>query len=419
MQNVFWLAFDKALRIIIGLLVGIWVARYLGPAQWGKLNYILAIIGILIPLCNLGMDGFLVKSIVQNPQARNELLGTAFVSRIAILPIAFGAASLFLFASGAVFDDFLLFVLLSCNFLIAPFDLIDIEFQARLQSRLTVISKNTAYIIGAAGKIYLITSHKPLFWFAAIMGLETLLSYAFLVFIYQKRYNLRDWKFSSAIVNDFVRTCWPFVISNVAIILYMRVDQLMIEQLSGTRELGLFSSVVRLSELFLFIPVAVCSSYMPTLINHQKEANNAKFLSGIQTLMNWMTRISLGSAIVVSLFADQIIHLLFGPEFNGASDVLIIYIWSIIPVYLGVAASQYLIIENLQKYSLFKTLSGLIMNIVLNLLLIPWYGAKGAAIATVISYSVSAILSNAFFNATRLVFRYQLDSFSMLFKVTK
>lgn len=414
-KNIVWLSFDKASRLIIGMVVGIWVARYLGPAQWGEINYIVAIISIVTAIANLGMDGFLVKEITAAPHQKEQILGTAFVSRMAFIPIGLAVVALYFYLSNAPRQYYILFALLSPSFLIAPFDVIDLEFQSRLQSKLTVISKNIGYFIGAAIKVYFLLTEKSLLWFAAAIGCETVFAYILLIYNYQRRQNLFAWSFSREKVRELLVAGWPFMVSNLAVILYMRVDQLMIGRLAGEAQLGLFSSATRVTDIFLFIPVAISGSYLSTLVRIKQQQGDEAFVGKIRNFIEWMTKISIAIAIFVSVFSKQIIDVLYGPKFSGAEGVLVAHIWALVPVFIGVAAGQYLVIENLQRYNIYKTGIGLGINLLLNVILIPEMGAIGAAVATLISFYISAIFTNALFSATRQLFGYQIDGFKRLF----
>lgn len=412
--NIFWLSFDKVLKLVIGLVVGIWVARYLGPTQWGKLNYVSAFITILMTVAKLGMDGFLTKEILQHPDLKNETLGTSFFIRVMLLPF------LLLFVAGYFYVEHLepeyywLFAFLSLNVVIVPLDLIDLEFQSRLQSKYTIISKNIAYVLGAIVRMYLIISQKPILWFAAAMGLEAALSYIFLLVVYQRNNNIFNWRFSKSMAVNLLKEGWPFILASLAVILYVRLDQIMIANMVGEEELGLFSSAIKISDVFVFLPMAISGSFLPSLVNAKKISKEA-FIQKIQFLVNWMMRISLALAIVTTLFSNQIIQVLFGSEFAAAGSILSVHIWALVPMFLGVATTQYLVVENLQRFSLYRTLLGLVANILLNIFLIPKYGALGAAIATTISQSVAAIFSGLLFRSTRILFRMQARSLLMLF----
>lgn len=413
--NIFWLSIDQLSRLAIGLVVGIWIARYLGPQQWGELNYTLAVVSIITTIANLGMDGFLVKELLDSPAQKNQTLGTAFVTRLFFIPLGTVLALLFFYFSGAPTSYYYLFAFLSPNFLAVPIDVIDLEFRSRLESRRTVIAKNIAYFIGAAIKVYLLVSQKPILWFAAAMGFEVILSYAFLIISYQRVETMLAWRVSRSRIWSLLLAGWPFIVANMAVILYMKIDQLMIGNIAGETELGIFSSATRVSDLFIFIPMAICSSYLSVLVKSKQQEPFSEYIQKTMNLFSWMVKGAVAIACVVSLFSVQIINVLYGEKYLGAEEVLIIHIWSLIPIYVGVAAGQYMIIENLQKYNIYKTGIGLALNVGLNFILIPRFGAVGAAFSTLISYYFSAIFSNYFFTATKQLFNYQVRSFRLMF----
>jgi len=199
----------------------------------------------------------------------------------------------------------------------------------------------------------------------------------------------------------------------------MRVDQLMIGRLAGEAELGLFSSATRVTDIFVFIPVAISGSYLSTLVRIKQQDGDEAFVGKIRNFIEWMAKISIAIAIFVSVFSRQIIDVLYGAKYSGADSVLVAHIWALVPMFIGVASGQYLVIENLQRYNIYKTGIGLGVNLLLNVILIPGMGAIGAAIATLISFYISAILSNALFSATRQLFGYQLDGFKRLFSFNR
>jgi len=413
-RNIIWLSFDKVFKLVVGLVVGIWVARYLGPAQWGEINYVFAFITIISTIDKLGMDSFLVKEILENPTQKREILGTAFLIRIFLIPFLIGSVVLYFHFLNLGSNAYWLLAFLSFNLITTPFDVIDLDFQSRLQSKLTVLSKNIAYVVGALIRVYLLVYNKPLLWFAASMGFEVFLSYFLLVINYQRKDSMLHWSFSMKLVKKLLTAAWPFTVASLAIILYMRIDQVMLGSMVGEKELGLFSSVVKISDIFIFIPMAISSSYLPLLVATRKDGLE-NFVKKIQFFMNWMFKISFAPALAVTLFSGIIIQQLYGAEYMAASPILVIHIWSLVPIFLGVASSQYMIIENLQKFGMYRTVIGLIVNVLLNLFLIPKYGAMGAATATTISQFTAALFCNLLFKQTRMLFYMQIKSFWMIF----
>lgn len=381
------------------------MARYLGPASWGKLNYVLAFVSIIITISNLGMDGFLVKEFVENIDSKNEILGTSFVLRLLSIVIMLLVTLVIFYLINADADTYKLFLLLYLTVIFTPFDLIDLEYQSKLQSKKTVIAKNIGYFSGAVLKLVAIVLKFKLIYFALVLGLESVLAYSFLVWQYQKKdLTIRQWKFDKKLVSHFIYMGWPFFLSGLAVILYMRLDQIMLGNLLNTDKVGEFSAAVKVSEMFLFIPAAISASFYPTLIEAKKNTLPITYYSKVKQLIKIMFLISMAICIVTCLSSSVIIKILYGNQFSSSVRVLQIYIWSLPAIFFGVAFNQYLVIENQQKFNLYRTLAGLLVNVGLNLFLIPLYGPVGAALATLTAQFISSVIGNFFFAKTRAAF---------------
>jgi len=183
----------------------------------------------------------------------------------------------------------------------------------------------------------------------------------------------------------------------------MKIDQMMLMFFNGKQEVGQYVAATRLSELWYFIPVIVCASLFPAILN--VKSNKELYLKRIQKLFNLMVVISLFVSIFITFFADFIIKKIYSEEYIDSVNVLIIHIWASIFVFLGVASSKWFISENLQKILLFRSVFGLVINLILNYILIPLYGIEGAAFATLVSQFSSNFLFDAFDNKTFLMLR--------------
>lgn len=401
-KNIFWLSADKLFRLLLSVLVGAWMARYLGPGAWGKLNYVLAFISIIITVSNLGMDGFLVKEFVENVNSKKQILGTTFVLRLLSIIIMLLLTLLVFYIINTDAKTYKLFLLLYLTVIFTPFDLIDLEYQSKLQSKKTVIAKNIGYFSGAVLKLLAIVLKLKLIYFALVLGLESVFAYSFLVWQYQKKdMSVLEWKFDKKLVPHFISTGWPFFLSGLAIILYMRLDQIMLGNLLNTDRVGEFSAAVKISEMFLFIPAAISASFYPSLVEAKKNESAATYYTKVKQLIKIMFFISLAICIAVSLSSDLIIKTLYGNQFSSSVRVLQVYIWSLLAIFFGVAFNQYLVIENQQKFNLYRTLAGLAVNVGLNLFLIPPCGPVGAALATLAAQFISSVIGNFFFAKTR------------------
>jgi polysaccharide transporter, PST family len=410
-QNTSWLFFDKILRMGVGLIVGVWVARYLGPEQYGLWNYAIAFTSLFGACAALGLDNIVVRDIVQYPSRRDELLGSAFY-----LKLTAGIATLFLTVVVIYFiksGDQLtlsLVALSSVGFVFQSLNVIDSYFQSQVKSKYTVYANNSAFILMAAGKVVLLLVKAPLLAFAVIGALEIALSSIFLIGVY--RYNhltVSTWRFNMHIAKNLLRDSWPLLLAGLSIMIYMRIDQVMIGSMLGDKEVGIYSAAVKISEIWYFIPIAIVASLFPAIIESKKRSEKL-YYSRLQKLFNVITWIGISVALCVTFSSTFIIQFLFGKEYADASSILTLHIWTGVAVCLGIASGSWYMTENLQKLSFYRTLNGAIVNVFLNFYLIPKYGAKGAAIATVISYYYS-VFSAGFYRTTRRMTAMMFKSF--------
>jgi PST family polysaccharide transporter len=192
---------------------------------------------------------------------------------------------------------------------------------------------------------------------------------------------------------------WPLTISSLVIVIYMKVDQVLLGNIVSPSAVGVYAAGVRLVEMWYFIPSALVISVLPSIVNARQESPRMYQLR-LQQLYDLMSALSIGIAVVTTIFSRQIIAILYGDAYREAAGVVTIYVWSAVPTFLGVASSQYLLAENLTRISMYRTSIAMAVNVILNLILIPDYGITGAAFATLISYSV-ATFSSALFKDSR------------------
>jgi PST family polysaccharide transporter len=209
-----------------------------------------------------------------------------------------------------------------------------------------------------------------------------------------------------------LKDSWPLILSGLAIMVYMRIDQIMLGQMLGDEAVGIYSAAVRISEVWYFVPVAIISSAMPAIIAARK-TDPGKYLEQFQKLYELMALLALSVAIPMSVLSDYAVGILFGGSYAGAGGVLAIHTWAAVFVFLGLASSQWLIQEGRQHVILQRTLLGALLNVLANLWLIPAHGAVGAAWATTFSYAI-AVFSVGLRVDTRQVFVMMGRSF--LFK---
>ena len=400
----------------IGIVVTIAMGRYLGPNNFGVFNYVIAYVGLFSTITYLGLNEIIITEIVKFPQSIYKVKGTVFLliffaSLITIFLIAFSL----LFQSNN-FTTNIYILILSLSLLFQPFYVIDYYFQSQVLSKYTVSSQFFSLIFISSLKLSLIYIDAPLKYFVIVALLESALISLGLVIVYFKKSNntFSSWTFDFLLAKKMLKNSWPIILSSVSIAIYMRIDQLMLKDILGFEAVGNFSVAVRLTELWYFVPMSIGSSFFPALIN-AKKLNEEMFNTRFLKLMSMMVLISLTISIFTLFFSKFIILKLYGISYINAVQVLNIYIWASIFVFLGVVTSKWYIIENLNRLSFFRSLFGAFINIGLNLILIPKFGINGAAISTLISFSVQVYFSNLLFKKTRSLFYLQSNALFLVY----
>ncbi|MEH2182561.1 flippase [Nostoc sp.] len=415
--NTGWLFADRILRMGASLVVGVWVARYLGVQQYGLFNYALAFVALFSPIFTLGLDDVVVRHLVRQSSNKEEILGTTFWLKFlgGIASVLLAVSTMFFLGEHETLKIWLVTILGIAGIFRAS-DTIELWFQSQVQSKYTVIAKNTAFLLNTVIKITLILTKAPLLAFALVTLAEFAMSAIGLLIVYQvKGSSLWLWRWSFASAKTLMKESLPLIFSGFAIMIFMRIDQVMLGQMIGDSEVGVYSAAVRISEIWYFIPGAIVSSVAPA-IYAAKEKSESLYYQRIGQLLSLMTCISLGIALPMSFLSDKIIIVMFGSGYAEAGAILAVHIWTSLFVFMGLATSPWFIAEGLNHVSLGKTLFGAILNIILNLLLIPKYAGLGAAIATIISQAAAAFICNAFDSRTQKLFKIQVRSLIHFYK---
>lgn len=399
-KNTGWLFIGRIGSMIITFLVGVYFARYLGPAQFGLLSYAVSFVGLFAFINGFGIDGILARELVQKPDKRDEILGSALALKIAgnvVLSLLIGVA-LVILKSEAVAS--ILIIIITASYFFQAFNVIDSFFQSQVLSKKVVVAQLSVSLVLAVIKLVSIYLKLPLVFFAFLYIIESVLLASIYILTYiSHKLSILNWRPRVGIMISMFKNSWPFMFSGAAVLIYMKIDQIMIKQMLSNNAVGLYSAAVKLSEVWYFIPSIICTSVFPAIVNAKKRSDGSyeRRMSQLYALLLW---ISIGIAAFVTLFAGIIISMIYGHAYVSSADVLRIYIWAGVPTFIGLGLSQYLVIENLLLINFILSFLGAVFNIALNLYLIPAFGINGAAIATLISYSL-VVLGTVLFKHTR------------------
>jgi O-antigen/teichoic acid export membrane protein len=396
-KNTSWLFGEKILRMVVGLFVGIWVARYLGPEQFGLFSYAQSFVGLFVAIAGLGLDSIIVRELVKDESKRDALLGTAF--RLKLIGTFFVLIALAIAVNLSQQDSLttlLIFTIASAT-IFQSFNIIDFFFQAKVLSKYVVYANIISLFISSTVKVGLILNDAPLLYFAySILFDSFILTCGFLYFYRYKRYFISQWFFDKNMARSLLKDSWPLILSGLVISIYMKIDQIMIKEMLNTEAVGQYAAAVRISEAWYFVPVIIASSFLPAIINSQK-INKDIYYDRLQKLYKLMIWVSIFIAITMTFLSDWAVDFLYGEQYHQSGRVLMIHIWAGIFVSVGMITSQIVIVNNMQRNGLKATAAGSLFNVLLNYILIPVYGIQGAAIATIAAQIISGIIAPIYF----------------------
>lgn len=399
--NTGWLIAERVVRLLVGLFVGVYVARYLGPERFGILSFAMSFVALFGALATLGLDGIIVRNTIQNPESRDELLGTAFGLRLfgglVLLGLVFEAVQL----TNSDPQTQLIVMIIAAGQLFQAFQVIELYFQSQVLARLTSIANMGALILSSAIKLLLIWFGVSLFWFALAIIIESGLKGLLLSILYvNQRKTLRRWQFRFRQARLLLKDSWPLIFSGLVIMVYMRIDQVMIKIMLDNQAVGKYAAAVKLSEVWYFLPMIISQSLFPAILNAKKH-NEDLYYNRLQKLYDLMVWLAIGVALMTTFLSVWIVTLLFGQEYREAGGVLAIYIWAGIAVFFGSVWSKWILAENDQRIVVYFHVIALITNIVLNFILIQIFGLYGAAWSTTLSYSISQLSGLLIYNHKR------------------
>lgn len=386
-----WLLGGKIVNMILSFFVSLATARYLGPDNFGSINYVAAYVSFFSSITSLGLSVIVIKEISMGKEDDNEVIWTGILMRF--LTAVFSTIAVIALVSITDKSDPLMVkiaILESIAILASAFDTFMYWFQGKLLGKYTSIASVVAYIGMSLYRIYLLANNADILWFAFATSVDTLLLSLILMLCYVRENGFHP-KVSIRLGKSLMKQSYHYMISGLIAILYSKIDQIMLKQMLDTYSVGLYTAALTIAGLWGMIPSAFIQSVSPILYKNAEESRGMFYKRLRQSYAGiWLLNIcwSLG----VSIFSYWVIYLLYGKAYLGARGALVIVVWYTGITSIGSLTQVYLATENKNKYVNYFALAGLVTDVVLNALLIPKMGILGAAIATLVTYTVIHIV---------------------------
>ena len=412
LRNLGWLVFDRVFRLGVSFVVTLWLARYLAPELFGVYNYAIAFTALFSVVATFGLQSVVVQYLVDKPDQQNFTLASAFAIQLAGGVIAFILSVLVAFNLVGNEPTVLVAVLLLSTINLFRFsDTVRYYFESRVQSKRIVVTENLVFMLIVLLRIAMILLELPLIYFVALLVLEGVLTTLafFCLFGIQK---LKALRFDSSNFLSMLKVAWLLALSMGAIMLYMRVDQIMLASLLNQEAVGIYSAAVRISEIWYVFPAVIVGSVFPRIIRELR-VDAARANRQLDVLLTAFSIVSVSVGLLIGNYSTEIIIFLFGEDYRASASVLSIHVWSSVFVFSGILGGRWLVAMDMQKVLLVSTLIGVFVNVVMNYLMIPVYGVEGAAWATLVAQFMSAILVNCFHPVSRQLFWMQMSALSL------
>lgn len=283
--NASWLITGKVFQMVLSFIVSIIVARYLGPNNYGVINYSTAFVSFFTSLCTLGINSVIIKDFVTKPDEQGKAIGTTLVLRI----ISSALSSLMILMIVSIVDKgeqttIIVTGLCSLALIFQVFDTINYWFQSIYQSKVTAIATLIAYAATSVYKIVLFILGKNVIWFAFATSVDYI-CLALLLTIAYKKYNGPKWSFSWKKGRELLSQSYHYILSGMMVAIYVHTDKLMLKQMLDATSVGYYSLASSVNGMWVFVLAAIIDSMVPTIMKYHTEGNIEQFNKKIDNYM--------------------------------------------------------------------------------------------------------------------------------------
>ena len=405
--------FAQIYQMLLSLVIGVISARYLGPSNYGTINYAASYISFFTIACALGLEGIVVKEMVDDREKEGVVLGTSILMRLFAGLLSMAAVCIIVAVVNP--DDTVLLLvtfLQSLVLLFNAFHIIDTWYQSWLRSKVSSIIKCIAYTCMSLYRVWLLVTGKGVEWFAFATSLDALIIAVLFVYRYS-RDGKHKLKVNPAVGKHLISLSYHLIISTLMSTIYNQMDRLMIGKMIDQTHVGYYAAATTICHMWMFVPQALANSARP-LIMELKKRDEDLYIRRIKQVTGVTFWLGVSFALVVTLLSHFIIDILYGAEYAQAREPMLLIIWSTVFASLSYTRSIWMISENKQKYTKQILICGVIINLVLNAISIPIIGMNGAAAATLVTEITCCLIAPLLFKETREYVGYVVSSLNIV-----
>ena len=387
-QNAKWIVFGRIVQALIQFAIGMLSARYLGPSNYGILNYAASVAAFALPVAQLGMRSMLVQEYVVDPEKEGEILGTSTVfCLVSGLLCLIGVNTFVLLANRGETEVILVCGLYSIGLLLRTAELLHCWFQAKLLSKYSSLASLAAYLVLAGYRLYLLVTQKNIYWFAVAHSIEYCVLGVLLLITYRKNGG-RRLSFSFELGKKILSKSKYYILAELMVTAFQNTDHIMLQLMAGDTFNGYYTAAVTCTGVASFAYSAVLDSARPVILESRLKSKEA-FERNVSALYCVLIYLSLAQGVVFTLLAEPIIWIIYGEAYLAAVPVLRINVWLLAFSHMGSARNIWILAEEKHNILWVINLCGVIANVLLNAVMIPLWGASGAAAASVLTQFIT------------------------------
>lgn len=408
-KNAGWIIGGRVFNKLLALVVSALTARFLGPGNYGLINYAAAYTTFFASICTLGINSILVKNLMDHPEEEGQTIGTALLLR----GVSSALSALMIVGIVSIVDKgepitIIVVALSGIGLVFQIFDSLNYWFQARLESKYSALASFIAYAVASAYKILLLVKGMSVQWFAVATAVDYLVIAIFLLAAYFAKGGKR-FRFSMKKAGELLGASKSFIISGLMVSVYASTDKLMLKQMLDDTTVGYYSTAESVTNMWVFVLAAIIDSFYPTIVQAFQEGKS-KFERKNRQLYTIVFYVACGASLVISLLAKPVIQIIYGDAYLQAVQPLRIIVWYTAFSYLGVARNAWIVCENLQKYLKYIYIGAGMLNVLLNAVFIPLWGISGAALASLVTQVATIVLFPALIRPMRPNVKLMIDA---------
>ena len=409
-SNSIWIIGGQVFQMGLTLVIGMLTARYLGPSNYGVIGYTASYVSFFSVVCQLGYTSTIVKELLDHEERQGEILGTTIFFRVCTSLLSSVIMSALIYV---VDDGDMLIVrvgfLQSLSLVFHSFEMIHYWYQSRLESSVSVKIQSLAYLIMAGYKIAILAFGKSVEWFAFSTTLEAAVVAIALLWTY-RRSKGQKLNVSVSAGREMLMSSYHFILSGLMSTIYSEMDKIMLGQMMNDTAVGYYTAASKISTMWSFVLMAFINSARPVIMS-SKNISEERYLKQLKRLYAAIIWVGIAMAVCISVGGKLIIYIMYGEAYMPATSTLQILAWYTMFSILGSARGIWIVCEDKAKYVKYYLGIGAVLNIILNYVLIPIYGAGGAAMATLVTQIFTAVFAPLIFKETRAYGKHILDSF--------